>query len=97
MGGSKVVCVNYEVGNVVFDLCCEGFIKGFGGDVIVLLIFNDLVEIEVKVVVVLFFDEDVDIVMVFGVSIVGELIVVVVKVFGCDVNVVFFDLFVNFL
>lgn len=97
MGGSKAVCVNHEVGNVALDLRCEGFTKGFGGDVTVLPTSNDPAEIEAKVAAALSSDEDVDTVMALGASTAGEPTVAAAKASGRDVNVASFDLSANFL
>ncbi len=45
MGVKKAVCVNQEVGNVALDLRCEGFAQGLGGEVTVLAVSMDPVEI----------------------------------------------------
>lgn len=97
MGGSKAVCVNHEVGNVALDLRCEGFTKGFGGEVSVLPTSNDPAEIEAKVAAALSSDEDVDTVMALGASTAGEPTVAAAKASGRDLNVASFDLSANFL
>ncbi|WP_420333859.1 sugar ABC transporter substrate-binding protein [Roseibium sp.] len=97
MGGKKAVCVNHEVGNVALDLRCEGFTKGFGGEVSVLPTSNDPAEIEAKVSAALSSDEDVDTVMALGASTAGEPTVAAAKASGRDVNVASFDLSANFL
>ena len=35
-GAKRALCINHEVGNVALDLRCEGFKKGFGGNVRIL-------------------------------------------------------------
>ncbi|MEM8700394.1 MAG: sugar ABC transporter substrate-binding protein [Pseudomonadota bacterium] len=97
MGGKKAVCVNHEVGNVALDLRCEGFTKGFGGEVSVLPTSNDPAEIEAKVAAALSSDEDVDTVMALGASTAGEPTVAAAKASGRDLNVASFDLSANFL
>ncbi len=97
MGGKKAVCVNHEVGNVALDLRCEGFTKGFGGEVTVLPTSNDPAEIEAKVAAALSSDEDVDTVMALGASTAGEPTVAAAKASGRDLNVASFDLSANFL
>ncbi|XWN24919.1 MAG: sugar ABC transporter substrate-binding protein [Roseibium sp.] len=97
MGGKKAVCVNHEVGNVALDLRCEGFTKGFGGEVSVLPTSNDPAEIEAKVSAALSSDEDVDTVMALGASTAGEPTVAAAKASGRDLNVASFDLSANFL
>ena len=45
-GVTKAICVNQEVGNVALDLRCEGFAKGFGGEVEVVAVSIDPTEIQ---------------------------------------------------
>lgn len=45
LGGTKGLCINHEVGNVALDLRCEGFADGLGGEVEVLAVSTDPVEI----------------------------------------------------
>ncbi|WP_259782124.1 sugar ABC transporter substrate-binding protein [Aestuariispira ectoiniformans] len=97
MGGKKAICVNQEVGNVSLDLRCEGFTKGFGGNVTVLPTSNDPSEIQSKVRAALESDTDVDTVMALGASTAGEPSVAAAKATGRKVNVASFDLSANFL
>jgi len=71
-GGSKALCFNHEVGNVALDLRCEGFAKGFGGNVTVVPTTNDFAEIRSKVRAALDADPDVDTVLMLGASTAGE-------------------------
>jgi len=99
MGGSKGICVNQEVGNVALDLRCEGFTKGFGGNVTVLPTGNDPTEVEAKVRAALEADPDIDTVMALGASTAGEPSVAAVKSIGRagQVKVASFDLSASFL
>lgn len=99
MGGKKGICVNQEVGNVALDLRCEGFAKGFGGNVKVVPTSNDPTEVESKVRAALEADPDVDTVMALGASTAGEPSVAAVKSIGRagDVMVASFDLSASFL
>ena len=99
MGGKKAICVNQEVGNVSLDQRCEGFAKGFGGDVKVLPTSNDPADVEAKVRAALQSDPDVDTVLALGAPTAGEPSVKAVKSLGKtkDVNVASFDLSANFL
>lgn len=45
LGGTQGLCVNHEVGNVALDRRCEGFEEGLGGDVEVLAVSTDPVEV----------------------------------------------------
>jgi len=71
-GGKKALCFNHEVGNVALDLRCEGFTKGFGGNVTVVPTSNDFAEIKSKVRAALDADGDVDTVLTLGASTAGE-------------------------
>ena len=44
-GVKKALCVNHEVGNVALDLRCKGFSDGLGGEVTVLAVSMDPIEI----------------------------------------------------
>lgn len=100
MGGKKGICVNQEVGNVALDLRCEGFAKGFGGNVTVLPTSNEPAEVESKVRAALEADPEIDTVMALGASTAGEPSVAAVKAVGKGggaVKVASFDLSASFL
>jgi simple sugar transport system substrate-binding protein len=99
MGGKKGICVNQEVGNVALDLRCEGFTKGFGGNVKVLPTSNDPTEIQSKVRAAIESDPKIDTVMALGASTAGEPTVAAVKALGKagKIRVATFDLSANFL
>jgi simple sugar transport system substrate-binding protein len=99
MGGKKGICVNQEVGNVALDLRCEGFTKGFGGEVTVLPTSNDPTEIESKVRAALESNTDIDTIMALGAGTAGEPSVAAVKALGRtgDINVATFDMSASFL
>lgn len=99
MGGKSGLCVNHEVGNVALDLRCEGFSKGFGGNVKVLPTTNDPAEIKAKVKAALDSDASIDTVMTLGAPLAGEPTVAAVVELGLvgKVNVASFDLSANFL
>ncbi len=64
-GGTTGLCINHEVGNVALDLRCEGFEDGLGGDVTVLAVSQDPVEIRNAVIAALG-DESIDAVLATG-------------------------------
>jgi simple sugar transport system substrate-binding protein len=99
MGGKKGICVNQEVGNVALDLRCQGFAKGFGGEVTVLPTSNDPTEIESKVRAALESDTAIDTIMALGAGTAGEPSVAAVKALGrtADIKVATFDMSASFL
>jgi len=80
-----------------YDLRCQGFADGFGGDVTVLPTSNDPTEINSKVTAALAADESVDTVMALGAGTAGEPSAAAAKASGREVNVASFDLSANFL
>ena len=66
LGGTKALCVNQEVGNVALDLRCQGFADGFEGDVEVLAVSMDPVEVRSAVTAALQASPDIDTVMTLG-------------------------------
>jgi simple sugar transport system substrate-binding protein len=99
MGGKKGLCINQEVGNVALDLRCEGFAKGFGGNVKVLPTTTDPTEIQSKVRAAIESDPQIDTVMALAASTAGEPCVAAVKSLGKsgDIRVATFDLSADFL
>ncbi len=99
MGGVRGICVNQEVGNVSLDLRCEGFSRGFDGEVTVLPTSNDPAEIEADVRAALEADPTVDTVMALGAPTAGEASVAAVKALerAGEVRVASFDLSASFL
>ena len=65
LGGTKGLCINHEVGNVALDLRCEGFADGLGGEVDVLAVSTDPVEIRNAVTAALR-DQSIDAVLATG-------------------------------
>ncbi len=99
MGGARGICINQEVGNVSLDLRCEGFARGFGGEVTVLPTSNDPAEIEADVRAALEADPSVDTVMALGAPTAGEASVAAVRALKRvgEVRVASFDLSASFL
>lgn len=64
-GGTKGLCINQEVGNVALDLRCEGFSDGLGGNVEVLAVSTDPIEIQNAVIAALR-DDSIDAVLTLG-------------------------------
>lgn len=65
LGGTKGLCINHEVGNVALDLRCEGFADGLGGEVEVLAVSTDPIEIRNAVTAALR-DDSIDTVLATG-------------------------------
>lgn len=66
MGATTGLCVNHEVGNVALDLRCEGFADGLGGEVEVLSVSRDPVEIQNAVTAALSANPEVDAILATG-------------------------------
>lgn len=81
-GQKKGICVNMEVGNVALDLRCEGFAKGFGGNVTVLPTSNDPQEILSKVKAALEKDGDIDTILTLSASLAAEPALEAIKATG---------------
>lgn len=91
MGATKGLCVNHEVGNVALDLRCQGFADGLGGDVQVLSVSRDPIEIQNAVSAALNADPEVDAILATG-PLGAEPTIAAVKAAGSDVMIGTFDL-----
>jgi simple sugar transport system substrate-binding protein len=67
-GVTKAICINQEVGNVALDLRCEGFADGLEGDVQVVAVTMDPVEIQNAVTAQLTTNPDINGVLALGPS-----------------------------
>jgi simple sugar transport system substrate-binding protein len=67
-GVTKAICINQEVGNVALDLRCEGFADGLEGDVQVVAVTMDPVEIQNAITAQLSSNPDINGVLALGPS-----------------------------
>lgn len=98
-GGTKVLCVNQEVGNAALDQRCKGVTEGFGGPVVVMPTSADPAEIESKIRAALTSDPSINVVLGLSAPLVGERAVAAVQGLGlgAKVKVASYDLSANFL
>lgn len=98
-GGTKVLCVNQEVGNAALDQRCKGVTEGFAGPVVVLPTSADPAEIESKIRAALSSDASINVVLGLSAPLVGERAVAAVQGLGlgAKVKVASYDLSANFL
>lgn len=98
-GGTKVLCVNQEVGNAALDQRCKGVTEGFGGPVVVMPTSADPAEIESKIRAALTSDASINVVLGLSAPLVGERAVAAVQGLGlgAKVKVASYDLSANFL
>lgn len=98
-GGTKILCVNQEVGNVSLDQRCQGVTEGFGGPVVVLPTSLEPAEIESKIRAALTSDRAIDVVLSLSAATVGERAVAAVQGLnaGGRVKVASYDLSAHFL
>lgn len=98
-GGTKVLCVNQEVGNAALDQRCKGVTEGFGGPVVVMPTSADPKEIESKIRAALTSDPSINVVLGLSAPLVGERAVAAVQGMGlgAKVKVASYDLSANFL
>ncbi len=66
LGATTGLCVNHEVGNVALDLRCQGFADGLGGEVEVLSVSRDPIEIQSAVTAALAANPEVDAILATG-------------------------------
>ncbi|HVU33702.1 MAG TPA: sugar ABC transporter substrate-binding protein [Opitutaceae bacterium] len=98
-GGTKVLCVNQEVGSVDLDRRCQGITQGFGGPVIILPTSTDPTEVAAKIRAALATDPSINFIIGLSAPLVGEPAVEVVQSLGLadKVKVATFDLSTHFL
>lgn len=98
-GGTKVLCVNQEVGNAALDQRCKGVTEGFDGPVVVMPTSADPSEIESKIRAALTSDPSISVVLSLSAPLVGERAVAAVQGMGLGgkVKVASYDLSANFL
>ncbi len=98
-GGTHVLCVNHEVGNVSLDQRCQGVAEGFGGKVTVLPTSTDPAETEAKIRAALSSDPSINVVLGLSAPLVGEPAVTAVQGMGLGgkVKVASYDLSAGFL
>lgn len=98
-GGTKVLCVNQEVGNAALDQRCKGVTEGFGGPVTTMPTSADPAEIEAKIRAALTSDSSINVVLSLSAPLVGERAVAAVQGLGLGskVKVASYDLSANFL
>ena len=98
-GGTKILCVNQEVGNYSLDQRCKGVTEGFGGTVVILPTSTEPAEIESKIRAALTSDASINVVLGLSAPLVGERAVAAVQGLGLGgkVKVASYDLSANFL